>query len=87
MKPSPFHDWLHKLRPEHVQALRVFRSVARAARPADPNYLAAALDAGNLAKWLHAGVERLRPLTPAEAEAAILAMPREFVLRTHQPGR
>lgn len=72
-------DWLHKLPAPHVQALRDFRRLARAAYPTDPDYLATAL-AGNLAELLHPSADPRKKLTPAEAAVVIAAMPREFVL-------
>lgn len=72
-------DWLHKLPAPHIQALRDFRRLARAAHPADPDYLATAL-AGDLAELLQPSADPRKKLTPAEAAAVILVMPREFVL-------
>jgi hypothetical protein len=79
MKPSPFHDWLHKLPAAHVQALRDFRRCARAAHPADEKYLETALD-GDLDALLRPSADPRKPMTHHEAAAAIKAMPREFVV-------
>ena len=43
---TAFHDWLHALPIEHVQALRDFRSAAKAAHPGALNAMANALDEG-----------------------------------------
>lgn len=72
-------DWLHKLPAPHVQALRDFRRLARAAYPSDPDYLATAL-AGDVPELLRPSADPRKKLTPAEAAFVILAMPREFVL-------
>lgn len=85
MKPSPFHDWLHKLPPSDVQALRDFRRVARAAHPADPNYLATAL-AGDLIALLKPTADPRKAMTHQEAAAAIAAMPKEFVVMIGAPN-
>ncbi len=43
---SAFHDWLHALPIEQVQALREFRAAAKAAHPGALNAMANALDEG-----------------------------------------
>jgi hypothetical protein len=77
--PSAFHDWLHKLPASHVQALRDFRRCARAAHPGD-DYLAAALDAGDVHELLQSAADPRKELTHQEAAAVIAAMPRRHVL-------
>lgn len=72
-------DWLHALPASHVQTLRDFRRLARAAHPNDPDYLATAL-AGDVAELLQPSADPRKTLTPAEAAAVIRAMPREHVL-------
>ncbi len=73
-------DWLHALPPPHVQVLRDFRRLARAAYPDDPAFLATALDAGGLAELLTPAAQPLPAPTPSEAAAILSAMPRQFVL-------
>ena len=85
VKPSPFHQWLHKLPPSHVQALRDFRRCARAAYPDERDYLAKALDAGEHERLLHPSADPRKPFTPAEAARAIAEMPRGFVLAIDPP--
>lgn len=77
------HVWLHALPDAHVQALRDFRRLARAAYPNEPDYLARALDSGKMAELLRAGARHGKTLTPSEEAQAIAAMPREFVLSLH----
>jgi len=73
-------DWLHKLPATHAQALRDFRRASREAYPNDADYLARALDAGNMIDLLTPHTSPRKKLSPAQEAAAILAMPREFVL-------
>ncbi len=73
-------DWLHKLPGPQVQALRDFRSAARAAYPNDADYLTKALDSGNVAEMLMPYATPLKKLSPAQEAALIAAMPREFIL-------
>ncbi len=80
---TAFHDWLHALPASHVQALRDFRRCAREAYPNEPDYLAKAIDSGDLAELLQFSADPRKPLTPAEAAEIIGAMPREFVLSIH----
>lgn len=82
MTPSAFHEWLHSLPAAHVQALRDFRRCARAAHPG-PDYLAKALDAGELHTLLRPASDPRKALTHHEAGAVVAAMPREFVLAIH----
>ena len=84
MTPSAFHDWLHALPASHVQALRDFRRCARSAHEGD-DYLAAALDAGELHTLLRPASDPRKGLTHVEAGAVIAAMPREFVLAIDHP--
>jgi|HubBroStandDraft_5_1064220.scaffolds.fasta_scaffold400030_1 hypothetical protein len=73
-------DWLHKLPAPQVQALRDFRSCARAAYPNDRNYLATALDAGNIDKLLEPMARPEPFLTPVQAATFIATAPRELIL-------
>lgn len=79
MKPSSFHQWLHKLPATHVQALRDFRRCAKAAHADKDDYLVHALD-GDLVALLRPSADPRKAMTHQEAAAAIAAMPREFVL-------
>ncbi len=72
-------DWLHKLAPAHVQILRDFRNAARAAY-LEEDYLAKALDAGNIAELLTPYASPLKKLSPAQEAAVIAVMPREFIV-------
>jgi hypothetical protein len=67
-----------------VQALRDFRRVAREAFPDDPDYLLKALDSGRLEQLLETVARQPPALTPAEAAAAIKAMPRDMLPLIHQ---
>lgn len=87
MEPSAFHDWLHALPASHVQALRDFRRCARAAHPDHPEYLATALDGGELHELLRPSADPRKKLTHHEAAAVIAEMPRRHVLAIDgQPG-
>lgn len=79
MTPSDFHNWLHALPLSHVQALRDFRRLARAAHDG-PDYLARAFDAGELHVLLRPAADPRKQLTHHEAAAVIAAMPRKHVL-------
>jgi hypothetical protein len=72
-------DWLHKLPASHIQALRDFRKGARAAY-LEEDYLAKALDAGNIAELLAPFTSPLKKLSPSQEAAIIAAMPREFIV-------
>lgn len=85
MKPTAFHDWLHKLPAAHVQALRDFRKCARAKYPDARDYLAKALDAGEHEALLHPAAHPLSLTTPAESARVISTMPREHVLSIGHP--
>jgi hypothetical protein len=80
---TAFHDWLHKLPSAQVQALRDFRRVARDAFPNDPDYLLKAIDSGRLELLLEPVARPAPALTPAEAAAAIKAMPRDLLPMIH----
>jgi hypothetical protein len=76
---TAFHDWLHALPASHVQALRDFRRCARSAHEGE-DYLAAALDAGELHTLLRPAADPRKELSHTEAAAVVAEMPREFVL-------
>lgn len=73
-------DWLHKLPAPHIQALRDFRRAARAAYPNDADYLAKALDSGNVIELLGPYTSPRKILSAAQEAVVIAMMPREFVL-------
>jgi hypothetical protein len=73
-------DWLHKLPAPQVQALRDFRTCARAAYPADRDYLATALAAGHIDTLLEPMARAEPYLTPAQAATFITNAPRDLIL-------
>lgn len=77
---TAFHDWLHALPASHVQALRDFRRLARAAHDNHPDSLGRALDAGSLAGLMQAAAGPGKALNYHEAAQVIAAMPRRHVL-------